>query len=62
MLAHPTQCRTEGQTHIGVEAADAGPDSIVAPSRDMGGAVSASLGQHPSPYPAQLWSEHPIPC
>ena len=48
---HPTECRMEAQTHTGVEAAHTGTDSIVAPSRDRRGAVSASLGQHPSPHP-----------
>lgn len=63
MLAHPTHSRTEEWTHIGVEAGNAGTDSIVAPSRDMGGAVSAFLEEHPSALPAQagIRAPHPLP-
>lgn len=64
MLAHPTQRRTDEWTHIGVEAGNAGTDSIVAPSRDMGGVVSAVLSWENTLHPPQprLGSEHPTPC
>lgn len=64
MLAHPTQRRTDEWTHIGVEAGNAGTDSIVAPSRDMGGVVSAVLSWESTLHPSQprLGSEHPTPC
>lgn len=63
MLAHPTHSSSEQWTHIGVEAGNAGTDSIVAPSRDMGGAVSAFLREHPSALPAQtgIRAPHPLP-
>lgn len=54
--AHPTQCRT----HVRVEAANTGTDSTVAPSRDTRGAVSASLGQHPSPHPLPRLGSAPL--
>lgn len=60
MLAHHTQGRAKGQTHMGIETANAGTDSVVAPSRDMGGTISASLGQHPSPLPAQAGVRAPL--
>lgn len=47
------QCRTEGQTHTGVEAANAGTDSIVAPSRDMGEQLVLPWVNTFPPHPAQ---------
>ena len=71
-LAHPTPCRIEGLTHIGVEAANTGTDSIVAPARDERRSVRASLAPSPltlcpvdtgvgNPAPFQLGHKFPYP-
>lgn len=71
-LVTPTQSTTEGQTHTGVETANAGTDSIVAPSRDM---KEQSESSHPgclqsdpvlgrpvsSPTPPWLGGQDPYP-
>ena len=59
--AHPTQCRMEGQTHIGVEAAHTGTDSIVAPSRDRRGQLVLPWVSTLHPIHRRAWGRHLYP-
>lgn len=58
MPNHPIQSRTEEQTHTGVEAANAGTNSIVASSRDTGGSQCFPEST-PSPSQPRLGSATP---
>ena len=59
--AHPTQCRMEGQTYIGVEAAYTGTDSIVAPSRDRRGQLVLPWVSTLHPIHRRAWGRHLYP-